>query len=340
MKKILVTGGAGYIGSHTTLVLLEAGYEVVVLDNFSNSFPESLVRVGKLAGKEPIVVEGDLNDEELWKSIFTEHAGIDAVIHFAALKAVGESTAHPLKYYRNNVSGSISLLQAMQDAGVHDLVFSSSCTVYGEPDPCALGRIPSYGWRIQSLWAHQVSNGGNYPRSCRLPTQFRAAVLRYFNPVGAHPSGEIGEDPQGIPDNLVPFVCQVATGKLEKLKVFGSDYPTRDGTAIRDYLHVVDLAEAHLKALQAIEARGEGFTCNLGTGRGSSVLEIISAFEEATGKKILYEFAPRRSGDITEAWADPSYAEKILGWKTMKTLEEMLADAWHWQSKNPNGYRA
>ena len=339
MKKILVTGGAGYIGSHTTLVLLEAGYEVVVLDNFSNSFPEFLVRVGKLAGRQPIVVEGDLNDQELLKSIFTEHAGIDAVIHFAALKAVGESTAHPLKYYRNNVSGSISLLQAMQDAGVHDLVFSSSCPVYGEPTHVPLdeshptGGVSSpYGrtkYQMEEIIRDHADSQPN----------FRSAVLRYFNPVGAHPSGEIGEDPQGIPDNLVPFVCQVATGKLEKLKVFGNDYPTRDGTAVRDYLHVVDLAEAHLKALQAIERRGEGFTCNLGTGSGSSVLEVIASFEEATGKNIPYDFAPRRAGDVTEAWADPSYAHEILGWQTTRGLKEMLADAWNWQSKNPQGYR-
>ena len=340
MKKILVTGGAGYIGSHTTLALLEAGYDVVVLDNFSNSFPESLIRVGKLSGTRPVVVEGDLNDEGLLSSIFSEHAGIEAVIHFAALKAVGESTECPLKYYRNNVSGSISLLEAMQDAGVHDLVFSSSCTVYGEPTHVPLdeshpiGGVSSpYGRTKYQMEEIIRDHAASQPK-------FRASVLRYFNPVGAHPSGEIGEDPQGIPDNLVPFVCQVATGKLEKLKVFGNDYPTRDGTAVRDYLHVVDLAEAHLKALQAIERRGQGFTCNLGTGRGSSVLEVISAFEEATGQNIPYAFAPRRTGDITEAWADPSYAHEILGWKTTRGLQEMLADAWNWQSKNPNGYRA
>jgi UDP-glucose 4-epimerase len=338
--KVLVTGGAGYIGSHTTLVLLEAGYEVVVLDNFSNSFPESLVRVGKLAGKKPIVVEGDLNDEGLLKSIFTEHAGIEAVIHFAALKAVGDSTEHPLKYYRNNVSGSISLLQAMEKAGVHQLVFSSSCTVYGEPERVPLdeshpvGGVSSpYGrtkFQMEEIIRDHSSANPN----------FKAGVLRYFNPVGAHPSGEIGEDPNGIPDNLVPFVCQVATGQREKLKVFGNDYPTRDGTAVRDYLHVVDLADAHLKALEALNNGDTGFTCNLGTGKGSSVLEVITAFEKAMGQKIPFEIVGRRAGDVTEAWADPTYAEKLLGWKTVRGLEEMLADAWHWQSKNPNGYRS
>jgi len=243
--KVLVTGGAGYIGSHTTLVLLEAGYKVVVLDNFSNSFPESLIRVGKLAGKKPILVEGDLNDGRLLEKIFSEHKDIGSVIHFAALKAVGESTEYPLKYYRNNVSGSISLLESMQTAGVHDLVFSSSCTVYGEPAYVPLdeahptGRVSSpYGrtkYQMEEIIRDHVASQSG----------LRAAILRYFNPVGAHPSGEIGEDPQGIPDNLVPFVCQVATGKLKKLKVFGDDYPTCDGTAVRDYLHVVDLAEAH-----------------------------------------------------------------------------------------------
>jgi len=296
--------------------------------------------VGKLAGKKPILVEGDLNDGRLLEKIFSEHKDIGSVIHFAALKAVGESTEYPLKYYRNNVSGSISLLETMQTAGVHDLVFSSSCTVYGEPAYVPLdeshptGRVSSpYGrtkYQMEEIIRDHVASQSG----------LRAAILRYFNPVGAHPSGEIGEDPQGIPDNLVPFVCQVATGKLKKLKVFGDDYPTCDGTAVRDYLHVVDLAEAHLRALQAIEQRGQGFTCNLGTGRGSSVLEVIASFEEATGKKIPYEFATRREGDVTEAWAAPSYAEEILGWKTTRGLKEMLADAWNWQSQNPNGYRA
>jgi len=339
MKKILVTGGAGYIGSHTSFVLLEAGYEVVVLDNFSNSCPESLVRVGKLAGKKPIVMEGDLTDSSLLQNLFEEQKNISAVIHFAALKAVGESTEYPLKYYHNNVSGSICLLQAMEKAGVHQLVFSSSCTVYGEPERVPLDESHPIGG-VSSPYGRTKFQMEEIIRDhSSANPDFKAGVLRYFNPVGAHPSGEIGEDPNGIPDNLVPFVCQVATGQREKLKVFGNDYPTRDGTAVRDYLHVVDLAEAHLKALQAIERRGQGFTCNLGTGRGSSVLEVISAFEEATGQSIPYEFAPRRAGDVTEAWADPSYAHEILGWQTTRGLREMLADAWNWQSKNPQGYR-
>ena len=338
--KVLVTGGAGYIGSHTTLVFLEGGYEVVVLDNFSNSFPESLVRVGKLAGRQPILVEGDLTDSSLLQNLFEEHKDISSVVHFAALKAVGESTEYPLKYYHNNVSGSICLLQAMEKAHVHQLVFSSSCTVYGEPERVPLdeahpvGGVSSpYGrtkFQMEEIIRDHSSANSN----------FKAGVLRYFNPVGAHPSGEIGEDPNGIPDNLVPFVCQVATGQREKLRVFGDDYPTRDGTAVRDYLHVVDLADAHLKALEALNKADTGFTCNLGTGKGSSVLEVITAFEKTTGKKIPFEIVGRRAGDVTEAWADPSYAEKLLGWKTKRGLEEMLADAWHWQSKNPNGYRS
>ena len=340
MKKILVTGGAGYIGSHTTLVLLEAGYEVVVLDNFSNSFPESLKRVGVLAGKEPVLIEGDLNDGGLLSKIFNDHSDIQAVVHFAAHKAVGESTENPLKYYRNNVAGSVALLEAMESAGVNHLIFSSSCTVYGEPTCVPLDESHPVGG-VSSPYGRTKFQMEEIIRDhASARPEFKAAVLRYFNPVGAHPSGEIGEDPQGVPDNLVPFVCQVATGRIDKLKVFGGDYPTRDGTAVRDYLHVVDLAEAHLKALEAIEQKGEGIICNLGTGRGSSVLDVISAFEDATGKKIPYEIAPRREGDVTEAWADPSYAYELLGWKTGRGLQEMLADAWNWQSKNPNGYRS
>ncbi|HAF58988.1 MAG TPA: UDP-glucose 4-epimerase GalE [Opitutae bacterium] len=338
--KVLVTGGAGYIGSHTTLALLQAGYEVVVLDNFSNSYPESLVRVEKLAGKQPVVVEGDLTDQSKLHEIFHDHSDISAVVHFAAFKAVGESAQFPLKYYHNNVAGSICLLRAMELAGVNYLVFSSSCTVYGEPNQVPIDETHPVG-AVSSPYGRTKFQMEEIIRDHATANKnFQAAVLRYFNPVGAHPSGEIGEDPQGIPDNLVPFVCQVATGKLEKLKVFGRDYPTPDGTAIRDYLHVVDLADAHLKALKALENNSTGFTCNLGTGIGSSVLEVIVAFERATGIKIPYEFTDRRPGDVVEAWADPSLAEELLGWRTFRGLEEMLADSWNWQRKNPQGYRS
>jgi len=339
MSKVLVTGGAGYIGSHTVLALLQSGNDVIVVDNFSNSSAESLNRVSRLAGRSPLVIEGNITDEAKIEKIFVENTDISSVIHFAALKAVGESTQHPLKYYHNNVTGSVILLDAMQRAGVKNLVFSSSCTVYGEPkkvpisESFPVGSVSSPYGRTKYMMEEIIED---YAKS---DPAFCCAVLRYFNPVGAHSSGEIGEDPNGIPDNLVPFVCQVATGKLDKLKVFGNDYPTPDGTAVRDYLHVVDLADAHIKALRALEQNKEGFICNLGTGTGSSVLDVIDAFEKANGIRIPYEFASRRSGDVTEAWADPTYAKKKLGWESNHNLVDMLRDAWNWQSKNPNGYK-
>ena len=339
MSKVLVTGGAGYIGSHTVLALLQSGNDVIVVDNFSNSSAESLNRVSRIAGRSPLVIEGNITDVGKIEKIFAENTDISSVIHFAALKAVGESTQHPLKYYHNNVTGSVILLDAMQRAGVKNLVFSSSCTVYGEPEKVPIsesfpvGSVSSPYGRTKFMMEEIIED---YAKS---DPAFCCAVLRYFNPVGAHSSGEIGEDPNGIPDNLVPFVCQVATGKLDKLKVFGNDYPTPDGTAVRDYLHVVDLADAHIKALRALEQNKEGFICNLGTGTGSSVLDVIDAFEKANGISIPYEFASRRSGDVTEAWADPTYAKKKLGWESNHNLVDMLRDAWNWQSKNPNGYK-
>ena len=339
MSKVLVTGGAGYIGSHTVLALLQSGNDVIVVDNFSNSSAESLNRVSRIAGRSPLVIEGNITDEAKLEKIFAENTDISSVIHFAALKAVGESTQHPLRYYHNNVTGSVILLDAMQRAGVKNLVFSSSCTVYGEPEKVPIsesfpvGSVSSPYGRTKYMMEEIIQD---YAKS---DPAFCCAVLRYFNPVGAHSSGEIGEDPNGIPDNLVPFVCQVATGKLDKLKVFGNDYPTPDGTAVRDYLHVVDLADAHIKALRALEQNKEGFICNLGTGTGSSVLDVIDAFEKANGIRIPYEFASRRSGDVTEAWADPTYAKKKLGWESNHNLVDMLRDAWNWQSKNPNGYK-
>ena len=297
-----------------------------------------MARVEKLAGRKVISIEGDLADRFLLRRLFSEHADVSAVIHFAAFKAVGESTSQPLSYYRNNVSGSIVLLEEMQSAKVRNLVFSSSCTVYGEPEKVPIsedfptGQVSSPYGRTKYMMEEIIRDYSN------ANSDFHAAILRYFNPVGAHPSGKIGENPTGVPDNLVPFVCQVATGKLEKLRVFGDDYPTKDGTAVRDYLHVVDLAEAHLCALKTLVNDKAGFMCNLGTGRGSSVLEVMAAFERANGIKIPYEVVARREGDVTEAWADPVYAEKLLNWKARHTLEEMLADAWRWQSANPDGY--
>ena len=339
MMKTLVTGGAGYIGSHTVLALLEAGREVIVLDNFSNSSPESLKRVSEITGKSLNLIEVDLTNRQALNKIFSENEDISSVIHFAALKAVGESTKEPLKYYRNNVSGSILLLDEMQKAGVKKLVFSSSCTVYGEPEKVPISESFPVGKVSSPYGRTKYMMEGIIADFAASDTGFSCGVLRYFNPAGAHASGKIGEDPNGIPDNLVPFVCQVATGKLEKLRIFGNDYPTPDGTAIRDYLHVVDLADAHLKALDVLDSSEKGFVCNLGTGRGSSVLEVIAAFEKANDIEIPFEFASRRAGDVTEAWADPAFAKQFLGWKTKYGLEEMLADAWRWQSQNPNGYR-
>ena len=337
--KILVTGGAGYIGSHTTLALLRRGFDVVVLDNFSNASPVALERVKKLAGKDLTIVEGDLCDRSVLQSVFQQNSNINGVIHFAALKAVGESTEHPLRYYQNNVGGSISLLQEMERAGVSNLVFSSSCTVYGEPEKVPLDENHPIGGVSSPYGRTKYMMEGIIQDHCKANPLWNAAVLRYFNPVGADKSGEIGEDPNGIPDNLVPFVSQVASGRLKKLKVFGSDYPTRDGTAIRDYIHVSDLAEAHIKALDQLQKNRGIVTCNLGTGRGYSVLEVIKTFEKVTGISIPYELGDRRSGDVTEAWADPTFAEQLLGWKAKLGLEEMLTDAWNWQSKNPLGYR-
>ena len=337
--KLLVTGGAGYIGSHTTLALLRRGFDVVVLDNFSNASPVALERVKKLAGKDLTIVGGDLCDRSVLQSVFQQNSNINGVIHFAALKAVGESTEHPLRYYQNNVGGSITLLQEMERAGVSNLVFSSSCTVYGEPEKVPLDENHPIGKVSSPYGRTKYMMEGIINDHCQVNPLWNAAVLRYFNPVGADKSGDIGEDPNEIPDNLVPFVSQVASGRLKKLKVFGSDYPTRDGTAIRDYIHVSDLAEAHIKALDQLQKNRGIVTCNIGTGRGYSVLEVIKTFEKVTGISIPYELGDRRSGDVTEAWADPTFAEQLLGWKAKLGLEEMLTDAWNWQTRNPLGYR-
>lgn len=340
-EKILVTGGAGYIGSHTTLALLDAGFEVVVLDNLCNSSPESLRRVGQLAGCSPLLVEGDVRDAPLLERLFAEHR-FSAVVHFAGLKAVGESVRDPLSYYDNNVAGSIALAQAAARAGVFRLVFSSSATVYGSEaavpyeENAPLG-VPSnpYGW--SKLMVEQVLSdmAASDPR-------WRVALLRYFNPIGAHESGLIGEDPNGVPNNLAPYISQVAAGKLAELSIFGGDYPTRDGTGVRDYVHVMDLADGHLKALQALDHAGAAGirTWNLGTGIGYSVLELVRAFELASGRKVPYRIVGRRDGDLAEFWASAERAARELGWKATRGLETMMADAWRWQSKNPAGFKA
>jgi UDP-glucose 4-epimerase len=334
--RVLVTGGAGYIGSHTTVELIRRGHDVVVLDNFSNSSPLALKGVEKIVGRSVPFENADIRDPVALNSILAGHR-CDAVIHFAALKAVGESCAEPLKYFDNNIVGTIRLLQAMQDGDIRLLVFSSSATVYGQPE---LNPIAENAPR-------QVSNP--YGRSklvaedligdvCTARGGFRAAILRYFNPVGAHASGLIGEDPRGIPNNLMPYICRVAAGRLPELPVFGDDYPTPDGTAIRDYLHVMDLARAHVDALDYLQEKNQNLTVNLGTGQGHSVLEIIRAFERANGLAIPHRMMPRRPGDVAQIFADVALAERLLGWKTEFDLKRMCQDAWRWQSLNPDGF--
>lgn len=337
-KSILLTGGAGYIGSHTTLLLLQAGFEVVVLDNLCNSSAESLSRVAKIAGRSPTFVQGDIRDKALLQSLFAEHA-IQAVLHFAGLKAVGESVAQPLRYYDNNMHGSQVLLQACADAGVFNFVFSSSATVYGEPaqmpisEACPVGQ-PTNPYGRSKLMVEDMLRDLAASNS-----DWRIAILRYFNPVGAHESGLIGEDPNGIPNNLLPYIAQVAVGKLPELAVFGNDYSTPDGTGVRDYIHVMDLAEGHLRALDALQTRSGSHVWNLGTGQGYSVLEMVRAFEAASGRPVPYRTVPRRPGDIATCYAAPSKALRELGWVAKRGLPQMMQDSWRWQHMNPAGYR-
>lgn len=334
---VLVTGGAGYIGSHTCLQLLEAGYNVVVFDNLSNASPESLKRVEQISGKTLTFIEGDIRDKQALELVFKNYQ-ISAVIHFAGLKAVGESVAHPLWYYENNVHGTAVLCETMAKHGCKAIVFSSSATVYGDPHTTP----------IQEHFPLQATNP--YGRSKLIveemlhdlfisDTAWKIVLLRYFNPVGAHPSGRIGEDPNGIPNNLMPFISQVAVGKRDFLSVFGDDYDTHDGTGVRDYIHVVDLAEGHLKALEKLHNIDNVLAVNLGTGKGYSVLDMVKAYEKASGKTIPYQISPRRSGDIAKCYADPSNAKEILGWEAHKGIDEMCLDSWRWQSNNPNGYK-
>lgn len=336
MKSILVTGGAGYIGSHTVLLLLEAGHRVVVLDNLSNSSRESLNRVERLVGKSVEFVEGDIRDANCLDALFSDY-DIAAVIHFAGLKAVGESVAMPLSYYDCNVTGSLRLLEAMERAGVHTMVFSSSATVYGDPatvpirEDFPLSSTNPYG-------ASKLHIEDMLRDLYRSNEKWKLALLRYFNPVGAHESGQIGEDPAGIPNNLMPYIAQVAVGKREKLGVFGGDYPTPDGTGVRDYIHVMDLAQGHLAALNALETNGGLLTVNLGTGRGYSVLEMVAAFSQASGRPVPYEIVERRPGDVASCYADPAHANAVLGWEAHRGIEKMCADHWRWQKKNPEGF--
>jgi len=334
--RILVTGGAGYIGSHTVVELLNSGYDVVVVDNLDNSCEESLRRVEKICGRGVEFHEVDILHRGALSAVFAS-GPVDAVIHFAALKAVGESVEQPLRYYHNNITGTLMLCEVMMEHGVKNIVFSSSATVYGDPhevpitEDFPLHATNPYGHT--KLMMEQVLTDVQFANS-----DWNVALLRYFNPVGAHESGDIGEDPNGIPNNLLPYIAQVAVGRLDKLSVFGGDYPTHDGTGVRDYIHVVDLAVGHLRALDKLAENPGRVVYNLGTGSGNSVLEMVGAFERASGKKIPYEIVGRRPGDIAECYADPSLAQDALGWRTIRGIDEMCADTWRWQSKNPDGY--
>ncbi|WP_319782092.1 UDP-glucose 4-epimerase GalE [Oceanisphaera sp. IT1-181] len=334
---ILVTGGAGYIGSHTLVELLNDGQQVLVLDNLCNASPESLRRVAKITGKQPEFIEGDIRDAALLDILFSEH-NIGAVVHFAGLKAVGESVAQPLRYYDNNVNGTLVLVNAMQKAGVFKLVFSSSATVYGEPQQMPITEDFVVGGTTNPYGTSKLMVEKILQDVAQSDERWSIALLRYFNPVGAHESGLMGEDPNGIPNNLLPYISQVAVGRLKALAVFGDDYPTIDGTGIRDYIHVVDLALGHLKALTRIADYTGVSIYNLGTGQGYSVLQMVNAFEQACGQPVAFNIAPRRLGDIAECWADPAKALAELGWQAERDLEQMMVDAWRWQSKNPSGY--
>jgi UDP-glucose 4-epimerase len=332
--KILVTGGAGYIGSHTCVELLAAGHAVVVLDNLCNSSPLALRRIEQIAGQAPGFVHADIRDRAALESVFAAHR-FDAVIHFAGLKAVGESVAEPVRYYDNNLTGSLALFETMAARGVKTIVFSSSATVYGDPasvpirEDFPLGPTNPYG--RSKLMVEEILRD-----LVRSDADWRVMLLRYFNPAGAHTSGLIGEDPNGIPNNLIPYISQVAVGRLKELSVFGNDYPTPDGTGVRDYIHVVDLARGHLAALENL--RPGAMTLNLGTGCGYSVLDMVRAFEQASGRRVPYRIAPRRAGDIAACYADPALAAGAIGWRAQLGLAEMCADSWRWQRMNPDGY--
>lgn len=335
---ILVTGGAGYIGSHTVLALLARGDDVIVLDNLCNASQEAVRRVEKLAGKRATFIEGDVRDRACLRNLFASH-DVSAVIHFAALKAVGESTRMPLEYYENNVAGSVVLLEEMRAAGVFNFIFSSSATVYGANAPVPYVETTPIGGTTSPYGTSKLMTELVMRDFALAEPRFTAIALRYFNPVGAHASGEIGEDPSGIPNNLLPYIAQVAIGRLDSLGVFGDDYPTPDGTCQRDYIHVVDLAEGHLKALDHLPKVSGYKAYNLGAGKGYSVLEMIRAFEAAAGKPVPYEIKPRRDGDLAAFWADATLAEQELGWRVSRGIEEMMRDTWNWQSKNPQGFR-
>ena len=332
---ILVTGGAGYIGSHTSVLLLQAGYDVLILDNFNNSKPEAIRRIQAITGKKVDYVNADVRDEHALHDVFKNNP-IEGVIHFAGLKAVGESVSNPLMYYENNVAGSVALAKTMAAHKIYSLVFSSSATVYGDAtspinEDAPLTATNPYGW--SKLMVEQI-----YTDLAASDPNWKIGLLRYFNPVGAHESGTIGEDPNGIPNNLMPNVCQVAVGRRDELKVFGNDYPTPDGTGVRDYIHVMDLAQGHLDALKWLENQSGAHVFNLGTGHGYSVLDLVHAFEKASGNSVPYKIHPRRPGDCATIFADSNKAQTVLGWQATRDVDAMCQDAWRWQSQNPQGY--
>ncbi|HCG7040398.1 TPA: UDP-glucose 4-epimerase GalE [Vibrio parahaemolyticus] len=335
--KVLVTGGMGYIGSHTCVQMIEAGMEPIIVDNLCNAKLEVLNRIEALTGKQPEFHQGDIRDEAFLDTVFAQH-DIQAVIHFAGLKAVGESVAKPLEYYDNNVNGSLVLARSMRKAGVKSIVFSSSATVYGDPEIVPITEDSPTGATTNPYGRSKYMVEQCLSDLFHAENDWSITLLRYFNPVGAHSSGSMGEDPQGIPNNLMPFIAQVAVGRREKLAVFGSDYPTPDGTGVRDYIHVMDLADGHIAALKSVGKTSGLHIYNLGTGKGSSVLEMVDAFAAACGKPVPYELCPRRPGDIAECWASTEKAERELGWKATRTVAEMTVDTWNWQSNNPNGY--
>ena len=335
---ILVSGGAGYIGSHTCVELLNEGYDIVVADNFYNSCPEALNRVRKITGKDFRFYEADMTKFEDVDRIFRENGDITAVIQFAAYKAVGESTRKPIEYYTNNLGCTLTILDVMRRYGCKSFLFSSSATVYGDPASVPITEDFPVGATTNPYGTTKAFTEQILKDVCAADPSLNVALLRYFNPVGAHKSGMIGEDPNGIPNNLVPYIAKVAVGKLEKLHVFGNDYPTPDGTGVRDYIHVVDLAQGHVKALQKLETAPGLVIYNLGTGKGYSVLDMLHAFEKACGKELAYVIDPRRPGDIAECWADPAKAKAELGWEAQFDLEDMCRDSWNWQSNNPDGY--
>ncbi|WP_028975229.1 UDP-glucose 4-epimerase GalE [Spirochaeta cellobiosiphila] len=337
MKKLLITGGAGYIASHTNIELLSESYDLVIVDNLCNSTTEAIKRVQDIARKEVRFYEADIRDGKALGEVFEKEPNIDGVIHFAALKAVGESVEKPLKYYENNISGSLVLYQTMKKYGVKNIVFSSSATVYG--DPASVPVDESFPIKATNPYGHTKTMMEQILMDTAHAENWNVVILRYFNPVGAHPSGRIGEDPE-YPFNLLPFVSQVAAGLREKVIVFGDDWPTIDGTGVRDYIHVVDLAKAHVKAIEKLSSDRGVFVYNIGTGRGYSVLEMIKAFSKVCGHEVPYEVGPRRDGDVASVYGDPTKANKELGWQAELGLEEMVESAWNWQSKNPKGYRS